>query len=86
MFIVFNVLYTYECLNLCTLYLMVLTISKRKAVPWAQFGHLHMQKCSWENFKNTHLPLPFYCRFICNIFFLWNGIESELIKLIDKKV
>ena len=25
----------------------------------------------------------FYCRFIDKIFFLWNGIESELIKFID---
>ena len=31
---------------------MVLSISKRKAVPWAQFSHLRMQTFSWENLKN----------------------------------
>ena len=28
----------------------------------------------------------FYCRFIDNIFFLWNGRESELITFLDTKV
>ena len=27
--------------------------------------------------------LTFYCRFIDNISFLWNGTESELVKFID---
>ena len=31
---------------------MVLTISKRKAVPLSQFAHLRMQTFSWENLKN----------------------------------
>ena len=35
------------------MYLMVVsTISKRKAVPWALFAHLRMQTFSWENLKN----------------------------------
>ena len=53
---------------------MVLTIPKRKAVPWAQFVHLRMQTFSWENLKNcTSTPnfSTFYCRFIDEIFFLW---------------
>ena len=29
-----------------------ITISKRKAVPWAQFEQLRMQTFSWENLKN----------------------------------
>ena len=31
---------------------MVLTISKRKTVLWAQFEHQRMQKVSWEILKN----------------------------------
>ena len=67
---------------------MVLTISKRKAVPWAQFLHLRMQIFSWENLKNySFTPTlrnfsTFYCRFIDDIFFLWNGTEAEVIKII----
>ena len=28
----------------------------------------------------------FYCRFIGDIFFLWNGTKSELIKFIEKHI
>ena len=31
---------------------MVVTISKKKAVPWAQFLYPRMQTFSWENLKN----------------------------------
>ena len=68
---------------------MVLTASKRKAVPWAQFLHLRMQTFSWENLKSySFTPTlrnfsTFYCRFIDDIFFLWNGTDAELIKIID---
>ena len=64
-------------------------ISKRKAVSWAQFAHLCMQSFSWENLKNYTFTLileifqTFCCRFLEDIFFLRNGIESELIKFID---
>ena len=38
-----------------------------------QFEKLHI----YRYFRNFSL---FYCRFIDDIFFLWNGTESELIK------
>ena len=38
-----------------------------------QFEKLHI----YPYFRNFSL---FYCRFIDDIFFLWNGTESELIK------
>ena len=68
---------------------MVLTIFERKVESWAQFTHLCRQTFSWENMKNcTIYPYlrnfsTFYCQFIDDIFFLWNGTESELIKFID---
>ena len=69
------------------MYLVVITISKRKAVLWVQFAHWYMQTSSWENlknFENFYLRnfSTFYCRYIDDIFFLWNGTESELIKFI----
>ena len=64
-------------------------ISKRKAVPWTQLAHLRMQIFSRKNLRKLYIyPYltnfsTFYCRFIEDIFFLWNGTESELIKFID---
>ena len=61
---------------------MVLSISKRKAVPWAQFSHLRMQTFSWENLKNyTFTPTleivqHFANRFIDDISFY--GTEQNL--------
>ena len=75
--------------TLNTLHLMVLNISKRKAVSWAQFAHLLMKTLSWENLKNyTFTPTletfsTFYCESMGDIFFSWNGTESELIIVVD---
>ena len=60
---------------------MVLTISKEKAVLWAQFAHWHMQTFSWEYLKNcTFTPtLKIFQHFTViyrqYIFLMeWNGI------------
>ena len=57
---------------------MVLTISKRKAVP--QFSHLRMQTFSWKTWKTTRLPYlrnfsTFYCRFLKHFS---RGMEQKL--------
>ena len=70
-------------LTLNTLHLMVLNISKRKAVSWAQFAHLRMQTLSWENLKNyTFTPTletfsTFYCVDLWVIYFS-RGMERNL--------
>ena len=53
---------------------MVLTIPKRKSVPWAQFVH-----CVCKHYHGKNISLSVYTSYI----FLWNGTESELIKFTD---
>ena len=61
---------------------MVLTISKRKAVSWAQFAHLRMQTFSWENLKNyTFTPtLEIFSTFNVDLWMIYfsGGMERNL--------
>ena len=58
---------------------MVLTISKRKAVPWAEFAHLRMQTFSWENLKNyTFTPtLQIFQHFTVDLYMIYFSYGTE---------
>ena len=63
---------------------MEFTICKKWDEVWKQYVHHIMRTFSRENLKKKKIFSYFYCRFIDNIFFLWNGTRIQLQEFINK--
>ena len=63
---------------------MEFTICKKWDEVWKQYVHHIMRTFSRENLKKKKIFSYFYCRFIDNIFFLWNGTKIQLQEFTKK--